>query len=426
MKKHLIILALLAFISPLCFGQNDDEVVYVDDESCGCELVFINGIQTTQDGDRFGFKREDGTIFVPNKFMFVDRFHGDYCVVYMDYDSCGLINRDGAQIIPCEHSNVFYPSDGMIMAKKDELFGFYDTVGKLVIPFQYRAASTFNEGLAVVAVDIDSDLVQYGYIDKKGRMAIDAQYEYCYPFFEGHAVVKMYDRYGMIDRDNKLVCPTKFEILSSMFDRRVFAGDDNGLAMYDDNFKQLTPAVYSQLLGKTEGRILVQRDSLFGYLDSTGREVIPCQYQEAALFEQNRAAVCKNGKWGIIDTTGKVILPIEYDNSRYRGEAYKFHDGMALIEKGERYGYCNMDGQPIIYPCFENAYQFGNGLAPVQMGAWGYIDTTGEFFTQLCFDMAGPFEWGRAEVVYHGEVHKMNKDGRCVKNCSNAPKSWKK
>jgi hypothetical protein len=41
------------------------------------------------------------------------------------------------------------------------------------------------------------------------------------------------------------------------------------------------------------------------------------------------------------------------------------------------------------------------------------------------FDMASPFEWGRAEVVYHNEVHKMNTKGHCVKNCKNAPRSWR-
>ena len=61
----------------------------------------------------------------------------------------------------------------------------------------------------------------------------------------------------------------------------------------------------------------------------------------------------------------------------------------------------------------------------MSLGAWGYIDTTGNFFIPPVFDMASPFEWGRSEVVFHGVVHKMNIDGECVKNCKNAPKSWR-
>ena len=174
--KHLLLFLTLSLAFIPAVSAQEDKVEYVDDEACGCELVFIDGIQTTQDGDRFGFKREDGTIIVPNKFMFVDKFHGEFCKVYMNYDSCGLINRDGAQIIPCEYDEVFYPTDGMIMAVKDSLYGFFDTLGTLRVPFQYRAASSFNEGLAVVAVDIDSSLVSYGYIDHDGRMFIQPQY----------------------------------------------------------------------------------------------------------------------------------------------------------------------------------------------------------------------------------------------------------
>ena len=172
--------------------------------------------------------------------------------------------------------------------------------------------------------------------------------------------------------------------------------------------------------------LFVEGKGLFdGFLDLKGKEVIPCQYDEAGLFDQGRAYVSAGGKWGIIDRQGNIVLPIEYDNSGYRAEAYRYHDGLALVEKGRKYGYCDMEGRLVIYPCFDNAYQFSEGLAPVQLGAWGYIDTHGDFFIPLVFDMASPFQYGRSEVVYQGQVHKMNTDGQCVKNCKNAPKSWR-
>ena len=424
MKKTLIILTLALFLAPTLPAQ--EKVEYVDDEECGCELVFIDGIQTTQDGDRFGFKREDGTIIVPNKYMFVDHFHGPYCKVYLNYDSCGLINREGEEIIPCLYKDVSYPNDGMILVNNNDIFGYFDTLGVQRVPFIYPAASSFNEGLAVVAVQIDSTLIQYGFIDHDGKMVIKPQYEYAFPFYEGFAVVKNYDRYGMINLQNKEVFPIKYEILTSMFEGRIFAGDNDGLAMYDNHFRQLTEPVYTYLVGKTEGRILVMRDNKYGFLDESGKEVIPCQYDQAGLFKDDRTYVSLNGKWGIIDSKGKVILPIEYDNSGFRGEAYIYHDSLALIEKDGRYGYCDMEGRPVIWPCFENAYQFTDGLAPVQLGRWGYIDTKGDFFISPIFDMASPFEYGRSEVIYMGEVHKMNTEGRCVKNCKNAPHSWRK
>ena len=424
--KRLYLILILALLAPALRAQEEtDKVEYVDDEACGCELVFINGIQTTQDGDRFGFKREDGTIIVPNKYMFVDHFHGDYCKVYLDYDSCGLINRDGVEIIPCRYHEVGYPTDGLILVQKDSLFGYYDTLGNPRIPIRYPAASSFNEGLAVVADWVDTNVVAYGFIDHEGRMVIQPQFQYAFPFYEGFAVVKAYDRYGMIDRSGQVVFPIKYEILTSMYQGCLFAGDDNGLALYDNHFRQLTMPVYTQVEGRNEDRILVARDGKYGYLDPDGNLVIPCQYDRAGLFDDGRTFVAIGKKWGIIDRTGRVVLPIEYDNSGYRAEAYIYHDGLALIEKNKLYGYVDIEGRPVIYPSFSNAYQFSEGLAPVYVGAWGYIDTKGDFYIPPVFDIASPFKYGRAEVSYKGEIHKMNTEGRCVKNCKNAPKSWR-
>lgn len=422
MKHTLLLLILLLATLPL---RAQEKIEYLDDEECGCELVFIDGIQTTQDGDRFGFKREDGTVIVPNKYLFVDRFHGEYCKVLTNYDSCGLINRDGVEIIPCLYKNVTYPTEGLIMVQQDSLFGYFDTTGNQVIPFRYSAASSFNEGRAVVALYVDSYYVSYGFIDKKGNIVIKPQYDYAFPFYEGYAVVQAYNRYGMIDTNNREVLPIKFEILTSMSDGLFFAGDDQGLALYNNKFKRLTKPIYTELVGKSDDRILVRRDGKYGYLNPKGKEIIPCQYDRANLFIDNRAAVCKNGKWGIINIAGQPVLPIEYDNSGYRGEAYIYHDSLALIEKNRHYGFVDMDGNIVIQPTFANAYQFTNGLAPVSVGLWGYIDTKGNFFIPPVFDIASPFSWGRAEVVYRGEIHKMDTQGKCVKNCKNAPKSWR-
>ena len=66
--KHLGLLFLLTLLSA---GIQAQQVEYVDDEACGCELVFVDGIQTTTDGSLFGFKRAEGTIITHNRYRFV-------------------------------------------------------------------------------------------------------------------------------------------------------------------------------------------------------------------------------------------------------------------------------------------------------------------------------------------------------------------
>ena len=207
------VLALLLCIAlPSLQAQTNkgDDVVIVDDESCGCELYFVNGIQTTERDGLFGFKREDGTVIVEPQYKFVDKFHGDYCLVFHDYGQCGMINRNGKVIVPVQYEEVNYPTEGMIRIRENGLYGFYDTAGNLVIKPQYRTTSGFSEGLAAAIVDIDSITAFYGYIDKNNNLAIKPQFEYAFTFSEGYAVAKKYDRFGLIDRSGKEVFTFKY------------------------------------------------------------------------------------------------------------------------------------------------------------------------------------------------------------------------
>ena len=264
MKGRILILLWIGF-PPLGWAQINlmetdtlqEPVVYVDDESCGCELVFIDGIQTTTDGERYGFKRQDGSIIADNIYYYVDRFHGEYCKVLYAPDSAGMIDRDGREVIPCIYTDVEYPTEGRFRVQKGLYFGFCDLTGREVVPPSYRAASIYQEGLAVIAYDFDSFHTEYGFIDTMGMIALEPRYEYAFPFSEGFSVVKKYDRYGMINKEGREVIPIKYIVLTSMSQGLYFAGDDQTIALYNNRHERLTEEVYEGVYGMTEDRILV-------------------------------------------------------------------------------------------------------------------------------------------------------------------------
>lgn len=408
--------------------QNQVERI-VDDEECGCELFFVDGIQTTQRNGLFGFKLEDGTDIVEPQYMFVDKFHGPYCIVLRDYNRQGLIDRTGREIIPCQYEEVNYPTDDLCRIMKNERYGFADLYGNEVIPPQYRAASAFAEGLAVVAIDFDSFSVGYGYINTQGDTVIPARFEYCYPFQNGYAVVKQYDRYGLIDRQGREVFPIKYEFITSVDSNQVFFIVDPAtekIVMYSTkNFRPLTKPIYDDITSYGDGYYAFRRGDKVGFLNTKGRERLGV-YDEAQGFYNGFCPVVRSGKWGIINTKGKLILPCDYDNSGYRGEAYLFYDGLALIEKDGRYGFVDTKGHIVIPLQYQSAYRFVDGLAPAKKhDLWGFIDHQGNTAIPFVFDIASFFEYGRAEVIYKGETYKIDTEGRCVKNCKSAPRQWK-
>lgn len=409
-------------------GLLQAQEVKVDyDEQCGCDIFYVDGIETTRDGDRYGFRREDGTVIAPNIYRFVGQFNNGYCKVLLDYNQTGLIDSTGRQVVPCIYQDVEFPSEGRVLVVKDNRFGFTDLDGNVVIEPQYLQAGSYNEGCAPVLVSIDSFFSACTFIDTLGNMLFPPKFQNLQPFTCGHALVRLYERWGMIDHSGRMVMPTVFEQMTTLFgDTLFFAGDDDGMALYNSTFKPLTKAVYTNVGALSDGRIPVCRDGKYGFLDTRGHEVIPCKYDEVGFFHHARAKVRLSSHYGIIDTTGRYVLPVEYDYSQPKSLKYVYYDSLALVEKGGRFGYVDLEGRVIIPICFEDAYQFSDHVAPVRYnGRWGYVDTRGNSFLPFVFDLAAPFEWGRAEVYYQGEPRQVDLQGRCVKNCKGTT-PWKR
>ena len=402
------------------------QVEYREDQECGCELVFVDGIQTTGDGELYGFRREDGTVISENRFKYVDQFQGNYCRVWLDDHQCGMINRDGREVVPCLFDDVLYPSEGRVLVIKDGLHGYYDTCGHEVVPPTYLQAGSFSEGLAPVYVVVDSLNSGCTFIDTTGRQIFPPIYENLQPFSGGYAFARRYERWGMIDRQGREVMPYLYENIVINTNGYFFAGDPVGVALFDYSMKPLTDFVYTWVGGMSEELIMVEREGRRGFLDRRGREVIPCRYDELSPFRMGRAMVRLGDRYGIIDTAGNIILPIEYESTSPRGRKYVFlEDSLALVEKDGRRGYVDLDGKLVIPMYFTDAFHFSEGLASAKFnGQWGYIDTKGDIYLPFVFQMASPFRWGRAEVFYNGVASEIDREGRCRKNC-NGIISWR-
>jgi len=142
--------------------------------------------------------------------------------------------------------------------KKDGKWGYVDSKGKMVTPFQYEEANrefvkmngkwgTIDKNGSIVipctftqlrnggALNIASeDDTKYGYVDDNGKIVIPFMYEACFPFdgssnivktATGYEVqssnalakVKLNGRYGLIDISNKYVLYPKFEDIWNFF-----------------------------------------------------------------------------------------------------------------------------------------------------------------------------------------------------------------
>ena len=231
-------------------------------------------------------------------------------------------------------------------------WGYIDDAGKILINYQFKKATAFSDGLALVVNDDD----KVGYINLEGKYIIKAQYKNGLMFSEGLAAVVPEDSgpiYINTSGETKIKLPN--DIISAF----AFA---EGLAQVIDS----------------KGK--------FGFIDKDGKLKISCQYEEAGFFSEGLAYVKTKDKYGFIDKDGKIVINYQFDQVGW------FSEGLAKAGDSKKVGFIDKSGNYSIPPQFDDVWFFRNGIANVQSGKkWGYIDNKGKIVINPQYDISFPF-----------------------------------
>lgn len=95
-------------------------------------------------------------------------------------------------------------SEGLTLVRKNDLYGYIDEQGDIIIPIKYICATLFINGIARVIEDYGD---QMGCIDKKGKMIIAPQFDFIYPFgaIRENNYFEYYDYYDYKYEENECV-----------------------------------------------------------------------------------------------------------------------------------------------------------------------------------------------------------------------------
>ena len=115
----------------------------------------------------------------------------------------------------------------------------------------------------------------------------------------------------------------------------------------------------------------------------------------------------KNKKFGFIDRSGREIIPPAYDNAR------DFMNGMAAVQVAGKWGYIDKSGKLVIPAQFESASDFSEDVAAVLINnRYLYINLKGQYVIDPgAVDYAGPFSEGLAPVRKNGLYGFIDKNG---------------
>lgn len=167
---------------------------------------------------------------------------------------------------------------------------------------------------------------------------------------------------------------------------RVFEGHEMRLETFGDISagEALSPVSTDGLL---KYEITVDGENLHGFCTKDGTVVVPAIYESERLgahFSNGRCKVAvydpmtATNKWGYIDEHGNMVIAAQFD------DAEDFSEGLAAVEVNGKWGYINTAGQMVIPAIYSLAQNFGEGWAYVHDADWnGYINTVGERMLQV-------------------------------------------
>lgn len=263
-----------------------------------------------------------------------------------------------------------FADNGLAAVKKDGKWGYIDTEGNVVIPFQYERAFIFSEGLAIVFPSAVEET--YGLGDE--------------------AWTDVYYTVGVIDEEGTL---TRFEYPSAEWDPERHAYVD---AMEPVKIYRERQGLHQDWLdGQTTDSLFFHNG--FVMLPNEGRADLMDVYTadgsmwagtaEAGLYalgaaDEGLIPVVQDSTWAIgwADLSGNIVKSFSYEDWEYFGPETEY-TGTDLL--GQEYTYVLQS-----YRCISSVRPFNQNLAPVWQAAWDV--QTGET-TYLVGFINTDFEW---------------------------------
>lgn len=231
----------------------------------------------------------------------------------------GYINYQGKLVIPLIYEDATEFSEGLAFVKNKEVRGYIDTNNNLVIKMENAAGNQFKDGLA----NINNRQFYLGAINKSGEIVIPLEYEVLEPFSEGLAFAIKGDKIGFINQKGEFEFFVDGYAFKPFSDSMAFIGrlikQKIKWALINRKGEKITDYIFDDVKEFSEGVAPVRKDQRWYYIDRTGNEVLPNEYNYIDRFVDGLAWVSlKNGQRGYIDHSGNFVIQVP--------EAQKYFD----------------------------------------------------------------------------------------------------
>ncbi len=198
----------------------------------------------------------------------------------------GYADGEGELVIEHRYAEVQPFREGLAWVRRPEAsrWSLVDTAGVTLIEANngYRAVGSFSEGLAWVSMDGKGKWMA---IDPTNIVRIPPGYEDARPFRGGLAAVRQNGGWGAVDRTGQVIVPTRYHgLTTALADGR-----------YVDGFTE-------------EGLAVVELAGRRGVVDRTGRVLVEPAYPTLVVHPVAFLVGDESGRWGALDRRGEPLI----------------------------------------------------------------------------------------------------------------------
>lgn len=289
---------------------------------------------------------------------------GKSLFVLTDAGKKGLMNSKGDILIkPDTYTNFMpIPSSSFIKAVTNSFDDILRNDGTFLLPPKtYQSVRVYLGGLLIIA---ENKTAKHVY-DSKGKLIeLPFVFDFSNPLQQ---LIDSLDKYRLLPPANT----------NSSFIRKLSPNDLNKYQQKSFTFlekpKQISFPFLTYYRCDNEWELVRNdwgdkrfdvRKGDFVFYKPDGSLAIQEKFDDAKPFYRGFAPVKKGKQWGFIDTSGKWVIQPQYQN------AWQFSEGLALVQMNEknavnnRYAFIDSTGTIIIPPMFDEPdnYYFSNGI----------------------------------------------------------------
>lgn len=241
-------------------------------------FTFQNGIAKVRKGEEKGYIGLDGAFVVSVTEGSLSHFK-DSIFVHELRDSMNLMFANGAYLFQTGFDQIGTLVSNRAIIEKDDLFGFIDGKGKIVIPMEHNPYPNY---------------MQFS------------------QFKNDHVILQRLNKYAMIDSLGKSVLPAIFNGIGTYGELiPVTKGQGWGYSSKDVRLK--IEYQYDYAFGFENGTAIVEKNNMVGLISLKNEVIIPIQYESIKRLSNTVLLVKIENLYGLISITNDTLIAPEYD-----------------------------------------------------------------------------------------------------------------